>query len=281
VFTHGQLSPWFKRNHPLKHLKKWLYWPWAEYRVLRDAGAVIFTCEEERRLARDSFWLYSARERVIKYGTAGPANVPDLQMAAFFEQFSGLRGKRIILFMGRLHQIKGCDLAIRAFADQCRSDPKWHLVFCGPDSCGLQPKLARLAGRLGVAHRITWAGMIGGDLKWGAIRCADVFFLPSHQESFGMVVAEALACGVPVLISNKVNIWREIEADGAGLVEDDTSSGSSALLHRWTELSDAEQATMRVRAKQCFESRFAIKAASASLLSVLSTVSGKSQNASA
>ena len=57
VFTHGMLDPWFKRTYPLKHLKKWLYWPWAEYRVLRDANAVIFTCEEERLLARESFWL--------------------------------------------------------------------------------------------------------------------------------------------------------------------------------------------------------------------------------
>ena len=47
VFPHGMLDPWFKRSFPLKHLKKWLYWPWAEYRVLRDARAVIFTCEAE------------------------------------------------------------------------------------------------------------------------------------------------------------------------------------------------------------------------------------------
>jgi hypothetical protein len=48
VFTHGMLDPWFKRTYPLKHLKKWLYWPWAEYRVLRDATSVLFTSEEER-----------------------------------------------------------------------------------------------------------------------------------------------------------------------------------------------------------------------------------------
>ena len=55
VFPHGMLDPWFKRTYPLKHLKKLLYWPWAEYRVLRDAAAVLFTSEEERRLARESF----------------------------------------------------------------------------------------------------------------------------------------------------------------------------------------------------------------------------------
>ncbi|MEI8210431.1 MAG: glycosyltransferase, partial [Methylococcales bacterium] len=58
VFTHGMLDPWFKHTYPLKHLKKCLYWPWAEYRVLRDARKVIFTCEDERLLARESFRLY-------------------------------------------------------------------------------------------------------------------------------------------------------------------------------------------------------------------------------
>ena len=66
------LDPWFKRRHPLKRLKKWLYWPWADYRVLRDAQAVIFTCEEERRLARESFWLYRANEAVSSSGTSDP-----------------------------------------------------------------------------------------------------------------------------------------------------------------------------------------------------------------
>ena len=72
VFTHGMLDPWFKRHYPLKHLKKWAYWPWAEYRVLRDARAVIFTCDEERLLARRSFWLYRVNEAVTSYGTSDP-----------------------------------------------------------------------------------------------------------------------------------------------------------------------------------------------------------------
>jgi len=72
VFPHGMLDPWFKRTYPLKHLKKLLYWPWAEYRVLRDAAAVLFTSEEERRLARESFSRYRCREVVVNYGTAAP-----------------------------------------------------------------------------------------------------------------------------------------------------------------------------------------------------------------
>ena len=72
VFPHGMLDPWFKKAFPLKHLKKWLYWPWAEYRVLRDAAAVVFTSEEERVQARKSFWLYRCREEVSPLGVESP-----------------------------------------------------------------------------------------------------------------------------------------------------------------------------------------------------------------
>ena len=72
VFVHGMLDPWFKRQYPLKHLKKWLYWPWAEYRVLRDARRVLFTTEPELQLARRSFWLYRVNEQLVSFGTRAP-----------------------------------------------------------------------------------------------------------------------------------------------------------------------------------------------------------------
>ena len=75
---------WFKRTYPIKHLKKILYWRLAEYRILRDARAVLFTCEEERRLARLSFHPYSCRERVVNYGTAGrPENFQEHKTGFF------------------------------------------------------------------------------------------------------------------------------------------------------------------------------------------------------
>ena len=83
VFPHGMLDPWFKRTYPLKHLKKLLYWPWAEYRVLRDAAAVLFTSDQERRLARESFSLYRCNEVVVNYGTAAP----EIDLASAREDF--------------------------------------------------------------------------------------------------------------------------------------------------------------------------------------------------
>jgi glycosyltransferase involved in cell wall biosynthesis len=267
------LDPWFKRAYPLKHLKKWLYWPWGEYRVLRKAAAVCFTCEEERRLARESFWLYRCRERVVAYGTAAPSGPPELQRRTFFERFPETRGKRLVLFLGRIHPKKACDLLIQAFAHarKLAGVSSWplHLVMAGPDSTGWSAQLKALAASLGLSENITWTGMLTGDIKLGALRSADVFVLPSHQENFGIAVAEALACGVPVLISNKVNIWREVQRDGAGLVEPDDLRGTMRLLKGWYSLKSDEQMAFRTSALKCFDARFEIHRAAENLLEVL------------
>jgi glycosyltransferase involved in cell wall biosynthesis len=269
VFTHGMLDPWFKKTYPLKHLKKMLYWPWAEYRVLRDAVAVLFTCEEERVLARQTFGLYRCNEVVVNYGTAGSKGDASAELETFFGSYPQLRGKRIAIFLGRLHEKKGCDLLIQAFAKVLASDPSWQLVMCGPDQTGWQANLSGMAERLNVSDRITWAGMVSGDLKWGALRASEIFVLPSHQENFGIAVAEALACGVPALISNKVNIWREVQNDGAGIVGEDDLAGTCALLEAWLEMSGEQQVEMRQRASECFQHRFEIEQAAAVLIDVL------------
>ena len=107
--------------------------------------------------------------------------------------------------------------------------------------------------------------MISGAMKWGALRSAEVFVLPSHQENFGVVVSEALAAGVPALISNKVNIWREIKADGAGMVGEDTLEGTCGLLQSFLEMPTEQKLAMRRRARACFEARFEIRKAAESL----------------
>jgi len=260
VFPHGMLDPWFKRTYPLKHVKKMLYWWWADYRVLRDAAAVCFTCDEERLLARRSFRRYRARECVVGYGVDDPPPASPAQTAAFAQAVpQAPPGSRILLFLSRIQEKKGCDLLLRAFASELASDPQWHLVMAGPDQEGWQATLAALARQLGIADRISWPGMLTGDAKWGAFRAAEVFCLPSHQENFGVVVAEALACGCPVLLSDQVNIWRETVDGGAGLVAPDTVAGTARLLKSWNASTARE--TMRSQSRPTFLRHFHIHAA--------------------
>jgi glycosyltransferase involved in cell wall biosynthesis len=264
VFPHGMLDPWFNRTYPLKHLKKLLYWPWAEYRVLRDAAAVLFTAEQERRLARESFALYHCHEVVVNFGTAAPeVDLPGAQ-EDFWNAFPQLHGKKVLLFLGRLHEKKGCDLLIRAF--ELLGTRPWQLVMAGP--CADESYLAHLKQLAGTLP-ITFTGMLSGNLKWGAFAASEAFILPSHQENFGIAVVEALACGKPVLISNQVNIWREIVEDGCGYAGADNLDGTQGLLERWRETPLAQRAEMSKKARRCFAQRFEINQAVDSFLHAL------------
>jgi glycosyltransferase involved in cell wall biosynthesis len=229
----------------------------------------LFTAEEERVLARQSFRMYRANEEVVAFGTHSPPAFSAPVRDAFLAAYPELNGKRPLLFLGRIHEKKGCDLLVKAFAEIRDIDPAAHLVMAGPDSGEWTPVLQKLAGELGIADRITWTGMLLGDMKWGAFQSSDAFVLPSHQENFGIAVAEALGCGLPALISDKVNIWREVEADGAGFVASDTVAGTVSSLRRWLELEPSVAATMRTQARQTFNRRFTVEAMSKDLLRVL------------
>ncbi len=269
VFTHGMLDPWFKTRYPLKHLKKLVYWLLFERRALRHATGVLFTCDEERRRARLSFPWYHCTERIASYGTAQPPADDGTLRAAFHAAFPQTEGKRIVLFFGRIHEKKGCDLLIEAFARVANVDPALQLVIAGPGAPALREDLEMLAERVGVAPRVVWTGMLSGPQKWGAFHAAEVFCLPSHQENFGVAVVEALGCGVPVLISDKVNIWREIEADGAGIVRTDTVDGTEQALREWLAADAATRARMRAAAPASFARRFQSRQVGQRLLDII------------
>ena len=263
-FTHGMLDPWFKRKYPAKHIKKYLYWP-AQHWVLHNAERVMFTSTLERDLAPQSFWPHSWKSFVVPYGTGEPPADIAPQTEAWYGRVPALRGRRYLLFLSRIHEKKGCDLLIEAFARVGQKYPEVDLVIAGPDQVGLQAKLQRQAEELGIADRVHWPGLLTGDPKWGAMRNADAFVLPSHQENFGVVVAESLACGRPVLISNQVNIWPEIEEEGVGLVAPDTLAGTEELLSRWLALPESDRNTMIARSSVVFRRRYSMSSCASAI----------------
>lgn len=277
VFVHGMLDPYFKHRYPLKHIKKLLYWRAFLRPVVNNANAVLFTSEEEKILARQSFPDYHPREVVVPYGSFGPDCGTAAAAAHFLEKWPQLRGKRIAITMGRIHPKKGTDLLIAAFARTLARDPDWRLVIAGPDQIGWQARLQEQAVALGVADRIVWTGMLKGENKWGALSASEVFVLPSHQENFGIVVAEALACGLPALLSNKINIWREVERHNAGWIGSDTESDTADLLTRWQQLDSAQRLAMRERALQCFHAEFDYHSAERRLLGILQNLADQNR----
>jgi glycosyltransferase involved in cell wall biosynthesis len=128
----------------------------------------------------------------------------------------------------------------------------------GPDPNGWRAAIEPAARARGIAERIHWPGMLSGDAKWGALRDCTAFVLPSHQENFGVVVAEALAAGRPVLLTDKVNICREVEAAGAGLVGRDDAAGVGRMLSDFLSLPADATERMAKAARACFLARFEI-----------------------
>lgn len=277
VFTHGMLDPWFNETYPTKTFFKKIFWRLFEHKVLRDARGVMFTCEEERRRAPKSFSPYVAHEFVAGYGTRDIEGDPASQLSAFVAHIPESKRRKFILFLGRIHPVKGVDLLIKAFARHAGAFPELDLVIAGPDQTGRQSELQRLASELEVDDRIFWPGMLSGDAKWGAFRSAEFFVLPSHQESFGVVIAEALALNKPVLITNKVNIWREIAADKAGLVVNDDVEGIADGLREMCALSAQQREAMGQNARKCFSTRYDLEENAMQLLALLERLSARSE----
>jgi len=269
VYTHGQLDPFFK-NYKLKHLKKMIYWPLTDFRVLRDAKAVFFTTDQEKKLARSYFKLYKANEIVVNYGISKPPSLQEVSCELFFEKYPELKNKKIILFLSRLNYKKGLDILLEAFAYiKSQKDEKYNLVIAGPNSDRLQEKLEEQASKLNISNQIIWTGMLTHDMKWSAFRAADIFCLPTHSENFGIAIVEALACSLPVITTDKVNIFNDIELSGAGFISNDDLEGIKLSFIKWTNLNEIEKIEMRKNAYNLFQEKFDFAKTSHHLINTL------------
>lgn len=287
VMPHGMLDPYFQRasGRTLKAIRNWVYWKLMESRLINNtAEGLLFTCEEELRLARKAFNPYHPkRELNVGYGITPPPAFDDKMSIDFLSKCPQIKGNRYILFLSRLHQKKGVDILIEAYRQVARERvnnsglfktqllelPK--LVIAGPglDTTYGQELQQVVSKDAILSSSVFFAGMLTGYAKWGAFYGSELFVLPSHQENFGIAVVEALACSKAVLISDQVNIWREIKADKAGLISRDTIDGIKQMLETWLELSAEEKKEMNQNARVSFEKNFSVSGAAKQLLEVL------------
>lgn len=241
VMPHGMLDPYFQRaaGRKIKAIRNWAYWKVIEADVVNRADGLLFTCDEERNLAREPFRPYHpAHELVVGLGVEEPPKYRDQLVQQFRAHCLGGSNDKFILFLSRIHEKKGVDLLLNSSKNTKHS--KHNLVVAGP---GLETTYGISMKKIVDESNapVTFVGMLSGDIKWGAFYGCEAFILPSHQENFGIAVVEALACCKPVLISNQVNIWREVKDGGGGLVANDTLEGADELLSLWTSATADEK----------------------------------------
>jgi glycosyltransferase involved in cell wall biosynthesis len=212
VRPHGLLDPYiWERHRPRKRLVEVLF----QTRVLNHAAAIHYTSELEREISGP--YAGTAPSRVVPLGVSleNLEHLPDPQ--SFHRRFPETAGKRIVLFLGRVHRKKGLDLLVPAFAAARRVTPDLHLVIAGPDDGALTTTIEQVAAH-GIGEAVTFTGMLTGIDKLAAFGAASMFVLPSYSENFGIAVVEAMAAGLPCIVSSQVNIHRDISGQGGIVV---------------------------------------------------------------
>lgn len=268
LMPHGMLDPYFQKakERKLKALRNDVYWKIFENKVVNKADGILFTCEEELLLARTTFSNYKPKREInVGYGVQPPPAYDVSMQKAFEDKVPKWNGEPFIVFLSRIHQKKGVNLLIKAYLKlekELGAIPQ--LVIAGP---GLEHAYGKQMQLLASeSQNILFPGMLSGDAKWGAFYESEAFVLPSHQENFGISVVEALACAKPVLISNKVNIWREIAKEKGGIVKEDNINETYQLLKEWISYTKNDKTEMSNNALKVYEDYFTIAQAAQQFL---------------
>ncbi|MDE6150612.1 MAG: glycosyltransferase [Prevotella sp.] len=245
VYTpHGMLEPWIMQRH--YWTKKFPALLLFQKKGIEIADIVHSTADSEKQNLMQLGWN---REITV---------IPNcVQVEAIAVKESWRRNKEI-LFLSRVHVKKGINFLIEAVA--CLKD-KLHgysINIAGEGDDRYIGELKSLAGRLGVADMVHFIGGVYGDRKWELLRSADLFVLPTHSENFGIVVAEALACGTPV-ITTKGTPWHELEVYSCGWWTEIGTDATVEALRRFLQCSDVQLMEMGRNGRNLIEEKYSTK----------------------
>jgi len=210
---------------------------------LRLAAAVHVTSQAEaEHLERI---VPACRLAVIPHGVDLAAEPSQALTDAFLDRFPQLRGKRVVLFLSRLHEKKRPQWLVEAFRRLMPEAPGVALMLAGPDA-GLADSLRSQVSATGVNGRAVFPGFLQGADKAAALSIAHMFCLPSQDENFGVAVVEAMAYGVPVVVTPGVASHVYVDASGCGLTVEDSIEGVTEGIRKMLQ-ADREELGRRGR----------------------------------
>ena len=254
VFMHGAMNPWLNKFLTFKYLKKKIFYFFFQKKFLLNARSVLFTTHDEMENAKKEFDLSGVKKKNIGYGILGNQSFKEFEKKKFLLKFSQFRGKKILLYLGRIHEIKGLDILIKSFLNMYKNNNNYHLVIAGPSSKKYLKYLKSLTNE--GEKNITWLKDVYGQKKWDLFNVCDFFCQPSHNESFGITIVEALSSKKPVIISNKVNIYKTIKKYKAGFVVNDNQKSFDKIFKKIDSISDKSYNKLSKYAYKCFINEF-------------------------
>jgi glycosyltransferase involved in cell wall biosynthesis len=250
VFTaHGTLEPWALSHSVWK--KRLAGWAFQDRDLIRASCIHV-----NSRAEAEGIRAYGLKQPVaiIPNGVDGTFLGPLPGREHFERAFPQAAGKRIVLFMGRLHKKKGLENLLRAWSSLASQFNDWVLVLAGPDR-GFETTTRRMIQDLDLAQSVILTGSLQGQAKREALSAAAIFVLPSFSEGFSMAVLEAMACGRPVLLTPECN-FPEAAAAGAAVEVEASVKGTEVGLRDLLSLTDAERQKMGHAARTLIAERY-------------------------
>ena len=263
--AHGMLEPWALGN---KRLKKQVYAALVERGNVSGASCLHALTEAEV----EDYRRFGARQpiAVIPNGVTLPERTgPEL----FLAQHPSLKGKRIVLFLGRIHFKKGLDLLVGAWSRVTGAHPEARLVLAGPDFENTRATVERQVATLGVGASVCFTGMLRGAEKWSAMAAAEAFVLPSYSEGLSVSALEAMGMGLPVILTTQCHLSEAARA-GAGWEIPSEVGALASVLQQMLRQPVAANRAMGAKGQQLVRDRFAWNVVGAEMRALYSWVEG-------
>tara|TARA_Y100001970_G_scaffold138674_1_gene170617 strand:+ start:724 stop:1878 length:1155 start_codon:yes stop_codon:yes gene_type:complete len=268
VFTHGQLDPYFM-TEKLKKFKKQVYWFFVEKQNLLCSKSLLLTSENEKNLLKNTFVnTKDIKKKIIGYGIIKPSYNKIAAKKNFYKKFPKLKGKKFLLYLGRFHEKKGCEILLKALKKLSDENIKFNILIAGPDN-DYKKKLIELSKNYNLTKQIHWSGMLLKNLKWGAISLSKAMVLSSHGENFGVSIVESLSCSKPVLSTNKVNIYKKIIKYKSGYISKDNVNSFFSILKKFHNLNKKQLIKLSKNSLKCFNDNFNLETNKKSLANFL------------
>ena len=268
VFTHGQLDPYFM-TEKLKKFKKQVYWFFVEKQNLLCSKSLLLTSENEKNLLKNTFVnTKDIKKKIIGYGIIKPSYNKIAAKKNFYKKFPKLKGKKFLLYLGRFHEKKGCEILLKALKKLSDENIKFNILIAGPDN-DYKKKLIELSKNYNLTKQIHWSGMLLKNLKWGAISLSKAMVLSSHGENFGVSIVESLSCSKPVLTTNKVNIYKKIIKYKSGYISKDNVDSFFSILKKFHNLNKKQLIKLSKNSLKCFNDNFNLETNKKSLANFL------------
>lgn len=264
VFAHGTIAQ-MAFDSPGKRFRKEIFWSAVERNVIADSAGAIYSSEQERLLSEQVMKGALTSHAIVPLGIPSPP--PALG--------SGPSHAESILYLGRLHPCKNLGLLVRAVGELRQSGIDLRLTIAGPDEGGHRAYLAGLTKECGVEENVTFWGPAFGNSKWDLIRRSGLCALPSVYDSFGLSAVEALACGVPVLLSENTGVANMLRGSGSAMICAPDLGQLTRTLRAWATMPQSDRTRMGGHALAAYEEKFTLGAYAKAFLRAVETLLGQ------